>query len=175
MLKEDKKMKDLHNEAYKNINPNQKLIDNTFELMKKEFKKENRNYLYSFRNNQKVILAVSFSILFFIGINFYKNIYTNNFVPPQSGEINNKFDSPQLDETIQTVNISGVIEKVDESISAIRISGKWVIIDENTEFFFKDDGTEVSRNFEVGNYVEAFTYDSINLPEVKASYIYLNE
>ena len=175
MLKEDKEMQKLYNEIYEDIKPNQDLINSTLKLMKRESKKERKSCLYSFKNKQKPITALACLLLLFIGINLYNKKHINSFSPPQNSEIKNEFSSPQLDETTQTVNVSGVIEEVDHNNSKIKISDKWIVIDENTRFSFKDDGTEVSRHFEVGNHVEGFTTDSTDLPEVKASYIYLNE
>lgn len=175
MLKDNNEMKKAHNEAYDNIKPSKELIDITFELMKKESRKEKKDYSNVFKKNFRPMAALACSLILFIGLNIYSKTQKDNFDKPQGSEISNGMDSPQFDEAPRKINISGVIEEVSKDGSRIRITEKWILIDGGTEFLFNEDGTQVSNEFKVGNYVEAFTYDDIALPEVKAEYIYTNK
>lgn len=174
-MKGHNEMKKAHNEAYDNIKPSKELIDKTFELMKNESKKEKKTYSHLFKNNLRIMTAVACSFILFIGINMYNKDYKDNFNGPQHGEIISGSDTPQINQSPERINISGTVEDVSKEGSRIKVSGKWIIIDENTKFSLKYDGIQVSGEFKVGNYVEGFTLDDLDLPEIRAEYIYLNE
>lgn len=109
-------------------------------------------------NDQTYVPAVMFNI-----INHYNNLPKDNGT--KTAQIQSKV----------VVNIAGKIKSLDNNKITLD-SGKVVIITDTTVFKGDRDmgEQEVSREFEIGNYICGYTKDNPDLQEVTAARIYQN-
>ncbi|WP_105614653.1 hypothetical protein [Vallitalea okinawensis] len=134
--------------AYEQIRPSQELLNKTSTLMKVELRNQQEKPKKTpilLRKHIRQIAVVTCMFAIIVGIHIY------NMNQPQISPDSNKILMGKV-----KVNVSGQIEEVSEDGYSFRLNGIWYLVNDDTRFL-SQSGEEVSKVFEVGNIISAYT------------------
>lgn len=157
--------KDNLTHLYDHIKPSEALKSRTTQLMKEELRKKNHSTKTPYFRTYRSALALTCAFILLIGFNFYNRMLTPSL--PDTGP-----NGPNMKVAI---NLKGTVTDIDKEHFKYAIDHKWIIINKDT-VFTSLDGSPLSKNIEVGHYIEGNTVTKNQPPHHEiATHIYVNE